>query len=468
MRKKHNWCKRILMSVWLAAFLLQLVLAVCWAVQNWNCVQEFYDTKIYIDGIINRTTDGWHLPGYSVLLFVIRKFFGFVKAEYIPGVYMFQVLFSLFCFTEGLRSLVKAWTGRHLSYLYAVLAGIYILTLPTIWQMQFALLPDAMCLAATCILAVKLLEMIRDPLKFRWDCLYVVAGALLLTGTYERHYFYGCLVLTICFGFAAVISKIKTFKGLKKEWKTAVFLPAVIVIVTFATMLYPRAIGIAGPYPSYSITADFMRRTVVPYVTETSKDANEEWSAYITPELVKAHEDSEIGFYTAILPSIEQRTAPAQDSVYADLILYSMKRNGADILSRFVKETAGYLVAPFSNVKYIYAAGNSHYGYNFSRMWLQAPKLTGMYMRVGTIGFALVVTTGIACAIFLSIKDKKYFKNLLRTLLLSLSAIVCITVPLALFATRMYDYRLSLFAQCVWVTPILFGMFQGFAKVEKK
>ena len=98
MRKKHNWCKRILMSVWLAAFLSQLVLAVCWAVQNWNCVQEFYDTKIYIDGIINRTTDGWHLPGYSVLLFVIRKFFGFVKAEYIPGVYMFQVLFSLFCF----------------------------------------------------------------------------------------------------------------------------------------------------------------------------------------------------------------------------------------------------------------------------------------------------------------------------------------------------------------------------------
>ena len=468
MVKKQYWTKRILMSVWLAVFLLQLVFAVCWAVTNWNCVQEFYDTKIYIDGIINRATDGWHLPGYSVFLFVIRKFFGFVKAEYIPAVYVFQMLFSLFCFTEGLRSIVKALTGRNLSYVYALPAGLYVLTLPTVFQMQFAVLPDAMCLAAICIMTAKLIEMFFDSEKFRWDCLYVVAGGLLLTGTYQRHYFYGGLLLAIGFCMAIVIRKIKCLKGLKKEWKTAVFLPQIIVIAVFVSILYPKAIGIAGPYPAYSVSADLMRRTVVPYVVETTKEAGVEWTSYITPELVKAHEDSEIGFYTAVLPAIEQQTAPEQDAVYRNLILYSVKTNGKDIVMRLVKEMGGYLLAPFMNVKYIFAAGNSHYGYNFSRMWMQSPELSRMYMIVGNIGFALLVTTGIATSVCLSFGDKKYRKSILRTLVISLCAWACVTVPLVLFAARMYDYRLSLFAQCVWVMPFLYRMFQGFAKVEKK
>ncbi len=466
--KKLIWCRHILISIWIGVFAVQLVLAVMWAFANWNIVQEFYDTKIYIDSVVQRTTDGWHLPGYSVYLFVIRRFFGFVKAEYIPGMYVFQILFSVFCFAESFRSIVVTYTRREFGYLYGLLAGIYVVTLPSVWQMQFAILPDAMCLAATCILTVKMLEIMRDTAKFRWDCCYVVAGALLLTGTFQRHYFYGCLIITVLFGAFAVGRKLKACKGLKEEWKTAVFLPVIVVVVLFVTVLYPRAIGVAGAYASYSIEADLMRRTVVPYLTENAEYGNEEWNRYVTPELVKAHENSELGFYTAILPQIEQQAGEETEAVCRNLITFSVKRNAKDIGVRLIKEMTGYVFAPLSNVKYIYAAGNSRYGYNLTRMWEQTPLLTKRYMVVGNCGLLLLVTAGFAVSIFSTVKKKSGWKPLLQGVSTALLALAGVTLPLVVFAARMYDYRLSNFAQCVWAFSVLFLILKGYAKEVKK
>ena len=147
--KRIKWLKVIGLSVCFGIGVAQLFFALCWAWKNGSNVQDFYDTGIYFRDALNMTCDGWRLTGYSCVLRVFMWFESILGDYYIVMLYLFQAIISLLCFTEGCRSIGKYLFDCSLSFYKLILPAVYIITLPVIWQMQFAVLPDALCLSLT-------------------------------------------------------------------------------------------------------------------------------------------------------------------------------------------------------------------------------------------------------------------------------------------------------------------------------
>lgn len=467
--KKIIPIKNSLFAIWTAVTVVQLGFAIMWAVNNFNNVQEFYDTSIYVDNLVARVADGWHLPGYSVLMLLFRKLFGFVKQNYETGLYGFQILFSLFCFTESVRSVILVYYKKSLPYKYAIWAGLYILTIPMIWQMQFAVLPDAMCLAATVILFAKLLEFCREDMAFRWDCLYVIAGSLLLTGTFQRYYFYGCVLLVILFCCFAVLQKLKKQEKTVRKWKTIFFVPLILVLAVLISVLYPKTVGTSATYPEYRVETDLFQRTVLPYLSEASKYYDEELKTQVTPELVETYGKSKKDFYTILIPHIEREYGAVQSRVIYDKMQEkSFTIYIKDIVKDFLKELVGYVCAPFSFVKYVYNTGNTLFSYNITRMLSDTPELSIRFMIFGTNGFCLLSIMALLLVLIKNILCKPSLKEMLSKTVMNLLALLVVTIPQMLFATNRMDYRIGLFALVIWSINILVLLMEGFALKEDK
>ncbi len=468
MKTKICMLKRILWVIFWTVFLFQVFLAVTWAFSSIRSVQEFYETDIYIQSIVRRTTDGWHLPGYSVLLFCVRRLFGFSEQGSVLGMYLLQTAFSLYCFTEALRSVVLIMTKRNLKYGYAFLAAVYIVTNPMIWQMQFALLPDAMCLAATVILFAKLLELCRPENSFRLYCLYVVTGSLLLTGTFEYHYFYAGVLLTAAMTIVAVIRLWKQKARRREAYKVLFLTPLIVVLVGLIAVFYPAFIGIDGEYPKYSLTTDFMHRAVLPYFEKTHENYSEEIQIYLTEEMVTAACAGERAFYTDFLSELEQSAGEDAGHLYRKMISETLRMNMKDVSLRMGKEMTGYLLAPVSFVKYTYHSGNARFGYNLSRMWEGQPKLANAYAIIGTNGMCIFVLAalGIGCAELLIKKDG--VKPVLSAFGVMLTANILVTLPKMIFAPIQIDYRVGLFSLSIWMIAALSLFLKKYVSEEKE
>ena len=169
-------------------------------------------------------SDGWHLVGYSCLLKIFMLFEGALGNGYIILLYIFQAITSLLCFAAGYQSISRHLFDCTISYSKAILPAIYILTLPVVWQMQFAVLPDALCLSLIVLVMAKLLENIAETKEINIYSYFVILGSGLLIGILEHHYFYGFIFLLISQVKHLIISK-KMKRSLsqlhmKKSWKS--------------------------------------------------------------------------------------------------------------------------------------------------------------------------------------------------------------------------------------------------------
>ena len=153
-KKLKKWLEIIAMAVITGICLVQVLYAVVWAVRNGNNVQDFYDTAVYLDSALTLQSDGWRLIGYSLILKVFLPF----GKSFSVALYLGQCAIGILCFTQVIRSFVKLFWGEQLSFLKALPVAVYIITIPIIWQMQFAVLPDALCLSFSLLLCSGLME----------------------------------------------------------------------------------------------------------------------------------------------------------------------------------------------------------------------------------------------------------------------------------------------------------------------
>ncbi len=447
MKKKRNKIPGMIpVGILLGAFLVQIILAFIWAWNNFFTVQEFYETNLYFSSVLERQGDGWNLRGYPLLLEAMQALFHFSWIRYYVVIYILQVVFSWICFSGSVMSFVKIFMHRQMSPFYALLLGAYVLTIPVVWQMQFALLPDALCLAAVCVLFSRGLELVYDPGSFHWDFLYVMAGTLILTGLFERHYFYGAAIWCVIIYLHYILKRragLREVEEIERERKkvtdgvnivelykkrtrgpvrkTLIFYPMVCVLVCIVVIAFLHAERM-GVENRYNIVADFMNRAVLPYAENTERFYDEELQVCVA----------------------EPETALA-------LCKEAFELHGSDIVLRLAKEGAGHVFAPFSIVKYMHQGGNSKFGYNYSRMWEDTPVLTRNYFYVGNHGALMVVLAGLVTGIVTCIKNKELRCRFAKLLLLPIAAILVITFARVIFSTISIDYRDSLFAQCIWV-----------------
>ncbi len=466
--KRIKWLKVIGLSVCFGIGVTQLFFALCWAWKNGSNVQDFYDTGIYFRDALNMTCDGWRLTGYSCVLRVFMWFESILGDYYIVMLYLFQAIISLLCFTEGCRSIGKYLFDCSLSFYKLMLPAVYIITLPVIWQMQFAVLPDALCLSLTILVLAKILECVSRPDKINIYSYFIIGGSVLVIGLMEHHYFYGVICLL---AFHFVILCFRWFKSkfvMKKSlWQAAIIL-LLMLCTTFVTDKVNDSVPKTDNYISYSLEAELISRFVYPNLQADYSFYDESIKAVLPQENAQAAVLYIETYYNEIGVLMENNYA----GNVADLFLYMAKKGASlhakEIVSGTTKEILLYTFIPFAMVKNMYSNGNSLYGHNYTKMYEISPKLTADYMHVGMNGFLCVVMVGIISGLIQIAVNRKILPKRVSVILYGLLNVLSVIVPMMLLSMMKFDYRIGLFSVYMWGIYSVGYLYMIFANKKSK
>ncbi len=447
-----KWFKLICMAALAGIGAVQLIYAVIWAIQNGNNMQDFYDTSLYLANAEKLTCDGWRLIGYSYILRFFMLFKGLMGDSYIILVYLMQVIISVACFTEGFRGIVRMISGEKLSFGHALPMAMYIVTIPVIWQMQFAVLPDALCVSLVVLLFAKMTEVICEYKRFCWDCYLVIAGCLLMLGIMHRQYFYGALFIVVIDALVLFFRfLIKKYRVLKVFWGTCIII-VLAALIPIAVKEVNESVPKEGLYATYSIEADLWSRFVYPNLAVDHSEYSERVTAIVNEYAVSVCAGTYEFYMNSIGPMIEINNPEEASAIYWEMIETGWMLHKEEMTQSMTKEIVSYAFMPFSMVKYMYYSGVSLYGHNYTKMHEMSPGLTADYMHISMNGFALVCIIGCINFLLKFIVEKNGKGRKVLTGLYFFVTVLCIVLPPMIFSVARFDYRIGLFSVFVWAS----------------
>ena len=464
-KKLKKWLEIIAMAVITGICLVQVLYAVVWAVRNGNNVQDFYDTAVYLDSALTLQSDGWRLIGYSLILKVFLPF----GKSFSVALYLGQCAIGILCFTQVIRSFVKLFWGEQLSFLKALPVAVYIITIPIIWQMQFAVLPDALCLSFLLLLCSGLMECrgLKDkPAPQVWG---MIAGSLFMLGILERHYFYGGCILIGANLLAQLIHFFKKENRKRSNYITALGLAVIIFIMPIVVVTLWNITPKSETYAAYSPEADLWKRFVYPNIVDDypyySEDIQNVFSENDVIEVSGRYEY----YRDKLMPLIEEYGTDNAKTICLEMVKTGWMLHRNELIEKTVKEGISYALIPALMPKYMYNNANSLYGHNFSRMYEVCPKLTADYMHVGMNGFLVVCVLGILMSGVRVLADKHTCKAVIKAILYSIVSTCCITLPAMLFSFARFDYRIGLFSTFAWgICSVVVIMFPILSKKNEQ
>ncbi len=462
-----KWVKLIGMAILAGIGTVQLVYAVAWAIGNGNNVQDFYDTALYLANAEKLTCDGWRLMGYSYILRFFMLFKGMLGDSYVILLYATQAVISVVCFAEGFRSIMHMMLGRKMSFYRALLPAVYIVTIPVIWQMQFAILPDAICLSLVVLLFAKTSEAFYDYKKFRWDCYLVIVGCLLILGIMHRHYFYGAFLVMVIEAVALLVRL-----SIKKYRTMEIFLGICVTIIMVALLpIAVKEVNESSPkegiYATYSVEADLWSRFVYPNLEQDYPEYSERITAIVNDYAVSVCGGTYEYYMNSIGPMIEMNNPEEASDIYWEMVETGWMLHEKEMIKGMTKEVVSYLFMPVSVVKYMYYSGVSLYGYNYTKMHEMSPTLTADYMHVSMNGFMVVSLIGCSMFILFFMTEKDARGRKIFAGLRIVGALLCITLPMMIFSVARFDYRIGLFSVFIWAAFALANMCGQRSKGDK-
>lgn len=442
--------KKVYIAIFAGVASIQLIYALCWSFKNINCIQNFYDTSIYLESAISGAGDGWRLLGYSTIIRIFMQLDVLVGQKYIIFIYLFQVLCSLLCYAYGFLRITKVLYGKSVSFINALLISTYVITIPIIWQMQFAILPDALCMCLVVLLFTALTNILNINGKFVYGNILIVGGSLLLLGVLQYHYFYGalCLMLIAIIAYLVCIICRKNYKKINL-W-TILILMALIITCPLCTNAVNKTVPKSVTYATHSIEAEFLRRFVYPNLVENYAHYTERITCIIPEYVAEICDDNLEYYYNSIGPMIENNNPAEAEEIYFELARIGYALHKREIINEGVKEAVAYTLMPIAMEKYMYSNGDSLYGHNYSKMYNVAPRLSADYMHIGMNGFMLVCIIGGIIWILEAIKEKRITIIYCLKMAWGLVAIWCVTFPQMLFSVSKFDYRIGLFSVFIW------------------
>lgn len=436
---------------------LQILYALRWAWENGSNIQDFYDSGIYLGNALTMCSDGWHLVGYSCLLKIFMLFEGALGNGYIILLYIFQAITSLLCFAAGYQSISRHLFDCTISYSKAILPAIYILTLPVIWQMQFAVLPDALCLSLIVLVMAKLLENIAETKKINIYSYLVILGSGLLMGVLKYHYFYGFIFLLIFYVCIMI------FKVLTSKKKMRLYINKIIALVIILVMLPITVNGInksvpeTNNYTSYSICAELISRFVYPNIGEDYQYYSEEIKEALPQEKVMnpiIYYETYYEEFGVLIQNVEKENGC---KLFFEMAKTGFEQHTESFIKGTIKEVILYTFAPLSIVKNMYNNGNSLYGHNYTKMYEMSPGLTADYMHIGMNGLLLTCLIGILIVLLEIIFGRQYLRRNIVIIIFMFLNIWSITFFMMLFSIMKFDYRIGLFSVFIWaVTSLIY------------
>lgn len=445
-----KWIKNGCKAVCVGVGAIQLIYAILWAFQNGNNIQDFHDTAIYLDNAVTMAGDGWRLLGYSAFVRFFMKLQQFVGDYYVIPIYLVQVCISLLCFAQGCKTFTELLFKQKVSYKKMLLPAIYILTIPTVWQMQFAVLPDALCVAMVVLLFSKLATCIWDYRNLQWDSFVIVLGCLLLISVFHRHYFYASIFL--CTLSAMVV----LFRSTKKKYRNrnSFFFVGILLVSMSVTLALSGSVNSKytqdEDYMEYSLAADLWTAFVYPNVREDYPHYPQLVKEALPQYIVTGYGDNYERYMNVIGPEIEMSNPETAEVVYLEMVKTGLNLHTKEILGGLVKEGVDYAFFPVSMERCIYNNTNSLFGHNLVKMYEMSPVLTVDYMHIGVNGLLAVSILGILMFLVRLVNDKELRPDRVYVSLYCILGLIGITAPLMLFNVIKFDYRLGMFAAFIW------------------
>lgn len=452
--------KSICMAACVGIGLIQIYYALLWAFQNGTNIQDFYDTAIYMENAVLQSGDGWRLMGYSVVLRPFLAMQDMLGDYFIIPLYIVQALISLLCFAQGFKTFGRIVSGKEIKYVSMLLPAVYILTVPIVWQMQFAVLPDALCVALVVLLFSKLAECMWDSENMHWDSMLIILGCLLMLSMLHRHYFYGAFLLGAVCGLIVLFRSIHKKYRRKENFLLAGSLILCIFISAGLSVSVNSKMHNEESYVEYSLAADLWDGFIYPNIREDYSYYPETVREVLPVECVEQYGDFYERYMTYIAPVIAEASPENTEKIFIQMVETGIAIHKEEMVTGLCKEGISYALLPVAMIKYMYFNGNSLYGHNLVKMYETNPDLTLDYMHIGMNGFAVVSVLGILmyAAEFVSNKSARY--NRVLILLYGILGIMVMMLPFMILTVIRFDYRYGLFPAFIWGTMALLSIYE--------
>lgn len=422
--------------------LLQTILAAVWAFQNFTTIQAFEESRIYLSMAEGMYSDGFRLIGYPLFLRLCMWLGGVMKVPYTIFVYLLQLIIVNALVDKGMAAFLRGIVGRKVSTRHVAAITALAVTNPFVWQMIFAVLPDAFCFGLTFYLLGNMFLWMKKKEADTTIFAIVTFAALLVLSLLERKAFWVSLTSVICFIIIGWIRTARNYGKTKEKPSPARFLVPVagmIICLSVAVMVNGaiKKNTAAKDSMDYSLEADAMKRFVYPNLADGYIYYSEEFKAQISNETLQKIQSAGLTeYYDTLGPAMvkvwgNQRTVKMCRMLNTE----SAKYRKTFLLKSVAKDWFAGTFSPFVLAKRTYPFGDSVNPLYLNLMWTKAPTLTLLYMNVGRWGFPvciiLLLAGGILCLpksgktrVWMSVKHSIFFACLiaqtaLSTLLLS-------------------------------------------------
>lgn len=458
--------KNAMMAVCSGILIVQFVYAVVWMLYNINGVQDFNETMKYLEVANSLKGDGWHLLGYPVFLKLFMSLAQIFGNNYVIFIYVAQLAISYVCYAYGCKVIAQLFYRKKIKFCKVVLPTIYILTVPIVWQMQFALLPDALCLALLVLASALMTECIQNYQNPGIKKASALGCVIILLGILQRHYFYAALLMLL---FGAVIVLIRTIKKRIKKVKNYIIIAAVCLSIGIMPMMVNALNQIRlseDADVTYTIELDLWDRFVYPNVVFDYPYYTQEIKSALTEETSVDGSEYREYYITRIASEIQQNAGTDAKRIYGEMVRIGFAVHRGDIISQTVKESIAYILIPLAMEKYMYHNANSLYGYNVTRMYEQCPRVTMDYLHVGMNGLLVVCVLGAVATLTDLFTKRQKIRRMISLIGYYFLIIVCGTLPIMLFSIAKFDYRTGLFAIYIYGAISLLNIFKTFINKE--
>lgn len=449
-KKLTGWLRFAALAVWTGIFMVQFIYAVIWAIQNGNNIQDFYDTAVYLQSAKELTGDGWHLLGYACILRWFQGLKGIMGDSYVIVLYLVQTLCSVAVFTYGVKVVSKVIWNHNLLWQQAGVIAVYLVTLPVIWQLQFALLPDAFCLALLVLLFSQLLLLLFQHKILRWERMWIICGICLLLGIMHYHSFYAATGLIFLAVAILLVKQVRQKYRSRNGILAAVFLVVILGLTTLIGTGVNESIPKAEPYAKHTVVTELWSRFVFPHLQEDYAFYSEEVKQ-VFPEEVLLRGSQYYEFYLSeVIPYIETQAGENTSAICTEMVIASYQLHRNEAIKSLIKESIAYGFIPVFMEKYMYENSGSLYGHNLMKMWEKAPELTVDYMHISMNGFLIVCCLGILLLLFEWISGKKRLRHAIKAVVTGILCMMGVIVPMMFFSFEKFDYRIGLFSFFIW------------------
>lgn len=439
MEKRVSFIKKSIKGLFVISMAVQIILGILWMGANFLSVQQFAETKEYLEASRTFRLDEYMGILYPLILRICPLY---------PVLYLLQLIAA---FLSNCIFMSFSGIGREKLFdCKNIFGALYLMTIPFIMQLHMSVLPQSFVLSLLFVQLAYGLRFLRKKaekeLKGFIICCVLWAGMALLLPDY--------LWLGGITVFVSLLVSVGRRCGLKRMLTYTACAAGCILFVLGVNAL-TQTPGSRGNIQR-TLGAAMVSRLAWPNFEDNYYFWPEEVKAVMSPMDGRAISQYADNVKKVMGPMFEKAFGKEQaNAYYWQMALRCFSDRTKEVLLRIEADYMAYLFAPFSVWHQLAGGGVSYSGYNYDRMWAQAKELSRVYMQYGKYSLytGLVFALAMAC-IRIGKKQKPLKKGVIS---LCIVQVLIQVLWYTMSGTWMMDYKNVPIIMALWYACILWG-----------